>query len=790
MAVADATGGPVSSGRAAPARAYGEARADLLARPGLSGPGRRRALTELTDAWLGDLFRNAGGEELGCSLIAVGGYGRGELSPGSDLDLVLLRPGTASAPDAAKVASDLWYPIWDSGLRLDHSLRTVPEARRVAADDLRALLGMLDVRHLAGDEALSAGLRQAALADWRGFAKKRLPELQASCRERAERAGDLAFSLEPDLKESRGGLRDLVILRAVAASWVADSPHTGLEEARSMLLDVRDALHIATGRASDRLVLQEQDVVAKQLGLLDADALLRQVSGVGRSVAYAADVTWHRVERALTGREGRGRFLRMGSKRLGDRAPLADGVVEQEGEVVLARDVRPWDDPALVLRAAAAAAQAGLRLAPHTLERLVAECPALPEPWPRPALDSLISLLGAGRPAVAVWEALDQAGLTGRLLPDWERVRSRPQRNAVHRFTVDRHLVECAVRAAGFARRVDRPDLLLVGALFHDIGKGWPGDHSEAGVAVVADLGPRLGFEPEDVDILVTLVRHHLLLPDTATRRDLEDPATVAHVAACVKTPDVLDLLHALTGADGLATGPAAWNEWKAGLISDLVARTHAVLGGHEAPPAPVLADAYADLVDAGRLAVTATPVAGGLEVTVVGPDRVGMLASVAGVLSLNRLTVRSASTQTAGSIAIQVWQVLPEYGEPPAQVRLREDVRRALEGSLDVAERLAVREDAAAVRPGVPVPPARVDVLPHASAAATVLEVRAHDRPALLHKIGAALAAAGVDVRSALVTTLGSEAVDVFYVVGPDGEPLSPDRAAGVAAEVKAALR
>ena len=781
MATADADGD---------AQAFSQARTSLLARPGLTGSGRRRALTELTDSWLGDLFVAAGGDELGAALIAVGGYGRGELSPGSDLDLVLLRPGSAAEPAAARTASAIWYPIWDSGLRLDHSLRTVPQARRVAADDLRALLGMLDLRHIAGDQALSSGLRTAALADWRGFARRRLPELLISARERAERSGDLAFSLEPDLKESRGGLRDLIVLRAVAASWVADCPHDGLEQARQSLLDVRDALHVATGRASDRLVLQEQDVVAKTLGLLDADALLRLVASTGRTVAYAADVTWHRVEQALSGRQGRSRFVRRGSRRIGERAPLADGVVEQDGEVVLARDVRPWDDPGLVLRAAAAAAQAGLRLAPNTVDRLAAECPPLPEPWPRPALDALVSLLGAGRPAVVVWEALDQAGLTSRLLPDWDRVRSRPQRNAVHRFTVDRHLVECAVRAASFARRVDRPDLLLVGSLLHDIGKGWPGDHCEAGVAVVADLGPRLGFEPADVDVLVTLVRHHLLLPDTATRRDLDDPATVAHVAACVRTVEVLDLLHALTEADGLATGPGAWNEWKSALVADLVARTHAMLGGHEVPPPPVLSNSYSDLVRVGRLEVLTSPIAGGLEVTVVGPDRVGMLAAVAGVLSLNRLTVRSASTETSGRVAVQVWQVLPEYGEPPSLVRLREDIRRALDGTLDVADRLARRDEALPVRPGLAVPPARVDVVAHASSQATVLEVRAHDRPGLLHLIGAALATAQVDVRSALVSTLGSEAVDVFYVVGPDGEPLTADRALAVAGEVKAALR
>ncbi len=779
-----------TAGSVEPVEGYSAARTELLARPGISGSGRRRALTELTDAWLVELFESAGGTEVPAALVAVGGYGRGELSPGSDLDVVLLRAPSVGQAPAAALATKIWYPIWDSGVKLDHSLRTAPEARRVASEDLRALLGMLDLRHIAGDEELTSGLRRAVLADWRGFAKKRLPDLLASSRERAERNGDLAFSLEPDLKESRGGLRDLVVLRAVAASWVADGPHTGLEDARQSLLDIRDALHTVTGRSSDRLVLQEQDQVARSLGLLDADALLRQVASLGREIAYAADVTWHRVERSLAGRDGRSRFVRLGARRIGERAPLADGVVEQDGEVVLARDARPWDDPTLVLRAAAAAAQAGMRLAPHAVDRLAAESAPLPEPWPRPALDALVSLLGAGVTAVPVWEALDQAGLTSRLLPDWERVRSRPQRNAVHRFTVDRHLVETAVRAAGFSRRVSRPDLLLIGSLFHDIGKGWPGDHSEAGVAVVADLAPRLGFGPSEVEILVTLVRYHLLLPDTATRRDIEDPATLAHVAGCVRTPEVLDLLHALTEADGLATGPAAWNEWKAGLVADLVARTHDVLRGQPVPPPPDLAASYPELVAAGKLAVLATPVAGGLEVTVVAPDRVGMLGSVAGVLSLNRLTVRSASTQTSGSTAIQVWQVLPEYGDPPGADRLREEIRRALDGSLDVAERLARREDSAPLRAAVPVPPPRVDVVVGASEAATVIEVRAHDRPGLLHRIGAALAAGEVDVRSARVSTLGSEAVDVFYVVDAEGYPLDSARGLELARSVRDALR
>ncbi len=769
--------------------AYAEARADLLARPGFSGPGRRRALTELTDQWLAGLFEAAAGPVEGIALVAIGGYGRGELSPGSDLDLMLLRDPDIEVGVAGRVAEQIWYPVWDSGVRLDHSVRTLPEARRVAGNDLPALLGMLDARHIAGDGTLTAALVTTVRADWRALAHRRLGELQASCQERADRVGDLAFGLEPDLKESRGGLRDLVVLRAVAASWVSDTPHEGLDQARQDLLDVRDSLHRTTGRATDRLVLQEQDAVARDLGLVDADALLARVSALGRTVAYAGDLTWHRVERTVASRRGTSRFRRLGNRRIGERAPLADGVVEQDGEAVLALDAHPAEDPVLVLRAAAAAAQAGLRLAPHTVQRLAAEARALPQPWPHSALDWLLSLLGAGRPALPVWEALDQAGLTVWLIPEWAQVRSRPQRNPVHRFTVDRHLVETAVQAAALARRVDRPDLLLVGALLHDIGKGWPGDHSEAGVAVVADLAPRLGFDLEDTEVLVTLVRHHLLLADTATRRDLEDPSTASHVAACVRTSEVLDLLHALTEADGLATGPLAWNDWKKGLVDDLVRRTHAQLVGHRVPgPAPLTAE-QVHLLSLGGLSVGIEHRPDGLDVTVVAPDRVGLLATVAGVLSLNRLTVRSATAQSDGPQALQVWSVLPEYGDPPELDRLRDDVRRALDGSLDVTARLASREEAAPSRPGVTVPPPRVDVVPAASATATVLEVRAHDRPGLLHRIGSTLAAQGVDVRTARVSTLGSEAVDVFYLVDRTGGPLAAAQADEVAAAVREAL-
>ncbi|MCQ8189399.1 [protein-PII] uridylyltransferase [Streptomyces rugosispiralis] len=833
---------------------YAAARLRLLQEESRSGPPRRAALADLTDQWLAALL--TGGAETagigqGVALVAVGGYGRGELSPRSDLDVLLLHDGSADHSALAALADHIWYPVWDMGLALDHSVRTSAEARGTAAEDLKVQLGLLDARHIAGDAALTADLRTTVLADWRAQAPRRLPELHALCQERAERHGELQFLLEPDLKEARGGLRDATALRAIAASWLADAPREGLDDARRRLLDARDALHLSTGRATDRLALQEQDQVAGALGLLDADALLRQIYESARTISYASDVTWREVERVLRARSaarprlrallgGRGGRGGAGSAAdAGERSPLAEGVVEQDGEVVLARAARPDRDPVLPLRAAAAAAQAGLPLSLHAVRRLSAAARPLPVPWPPEAREQLITLLGAGESTVGVWEALEAEGLITRLLPDWERVRCRPQRNPVHRWTVDRHLVETAVRASALSRRVGRPDLLLVAALLHDIGKGWPGDHSVAGETIARDVAARIGFDRADVAVLATLVRHHLLLVETATRRDLDDPATVRSVAEAVGSAATLELLHALTEADALATGPAAWSAWRGSLVADLVKRVSAVLAGEPADDwstpqqttaeqerlaveawrtgGPVLAlHARSESLPPGETGLLtdvteAPPEEGptgpepiGVELLIAVPDQPGVLATAAGVLALHRLTVRAADLRAVelpseldaagavGGVLLLSWRVAAEYGSLPQAARLRNDLLRALDGSLDIVARLAEREAAYRKYPrrrGVHAPPPRVTVAPGSSQLATVIEVRAQDVPGLLHRIGRALEDTGVAVRSAHVSTLGANAVDAFYVTDGAGAPLKPTHAAEVAQEVERAL-
>jgi len=779
-----------------------EARSRVHADPTLRGAAFGAALAAELDEAVHDA---ALGLALGTafSVVALGSYARRELCPGSDVDVMLVHDGRANRNAVSAAAETLWYPLWDAGFVLGHAVRTPKEALALATSEIDALTVLLDLRVVVGDEPLAVDLRERA----RRLAEKRrgqvVEELAGAVARREERPGPVAEMLAPDLKEGAGGLRDVQALEWAGwtlggtggivglgeAGYLQPGDAALLASARAWLLDVRVALHRVNAGRGDLLALQDQDAVANALGASDADALIRDLAGAARSVTWIGGDVWRRLGDARRGPVGRA------ARR--DRA-IADGIVLRDGVVTLTADATL--DQSTAMQAGAAAAHHHTAIDRHSLERL--RDLRAPDPsmvWEPASLAAFLEVLRSGRQAIAVIESLDQVGVMVALFPEWAHVRALPQRNAYHRFTVDRHLLECVAECAalldddGFdgeiARRA-RPDLVLLGALLHDIGKGMPGDHSESGAETARRVGARIGLDGHGVEVLEWLVGHHLLLADTATRRDLADEATIVRFGRAVQDTERLDLLYTLTIADSRATGTSAWSTAKAALVRQLFGEADSLLehgvvdAGHAAERAAAV-ERHGALLASGSLAIDwATRDDGRLECVVAAPDQRGLLATVAGVLALHGFDIRAAAAYAAPhGMALEVFRGDDPFGrlDDAGRRAVEVDAAAALAGELPLRERLTERLQRYPSPWEAGAEGLRVSFDLEASSAATVVEVHAPDEVGLLARVAAVFADLDLDVSAALVSTLGSRVVDAFYVRDAQGakptEPLALDR-------------
>ncbi|MGP5198143.1 HD domain-containing protein [Brachybacterium alimentarium] len=742
-----------------------------------AGPRRRLEQAALVDGWLTELWAGAGGPASGAALGAIGSLGRRDLGPASDLDLVLLiDPDRLDQAETNRLANALWYPIWDSGTSLDHAVRSPEECDQVARDDLRAAISLLDLRVIAGDSDLVEDTAHRVRMRWRREARRRVSDLVDLAMDRGHRYGSLAHSSEPNLKSDRGGLRDVTVIRALAESWLADHDHEVVDAAARTLGDARDALQAVTGTAGTRLGRADQDSVAALTGHATADDHHAVLAEAARAVSWELHRTVRAAEAALApgGSATRG----TGSDRRPALTRLPHGVLVQAGEVSVDPSTR---DLLRDLAAVRHAATTGLPLADATLARMADADTAPLVPAQRDVLvDSL-----AGEHFAQVYEALDVKGIFARWVPGWAEVRNRPQRSAVHRFTVDRHLVETVLESQRFLARVGRPDLLLVAALLHDLGKrSGARDHAAEGAPLAETAARHLGFDKADSRAIALLVREHLTLIRLATGRDLADPATLRDLLDAIDhDPEVLELLRALTEADALAAGPAAWSTWRADLVDHLTDLARDALSG-TAPAPRIVLSPQRSVQDAVRTAVQRTgsaqvvypahtedePIS---QICVGAPDGDGVFAAMARVLVRLRLDVHSAVVGTQDGVAVNTWWV----AAAPADLPHPSVLRSALDRELAVRDRPDAR-----VLELPPAPPPRttedtpvVTLLPGASREATVVQVNARNRPSLLADVAEVITVHRLQVRSAHVLTLGRRAVDVLYLTDQHGRGLDP---------------
>jgi [protein-PII] uridylyltransferase len=782
---------------------------------------------------LTDFQARTGGRSKGVALVALGSYARRSLCPHSDIDLLLVHDGWPGS-DLEALVQAVCYPLWDAGLSVGHAVRTTKEAVRATGDRVDTATALTERRLVAGSQGLADDLGARVTRWLRRSSATFAEEIVAADAERHRRHGGSPGALEPELKEGIGGLRDVHSLRwagaillgtagldpLVGARYLGADDRAALAGAADRLLATRCALHLVGGKGvRDRLRLDLQDEVAQALGMADGDELLRDVGLATRTIAHLHARSWPvLLEDATRGRRRR----QAEAKPVGTSLSLTDGLIEVD------LDAHVADDTSLGLRAVAAAAANGTVVGRRSAMRLRREVEQLGVlGWDDPTRDAFLAVLRSGRTSLAAMGDADYLGLLDAHLPEWQRVRGMPQRNPLHTYDLDTHALQAAVwlehvtsggihpdHAEIFAGMAD-PDALVLGTWLHDVGKAWPGDHSVAGATVGREWTSHMGFSADRADYISRLIRYHLLLPDVATQRDIDDPDEVERVAVLVGDVELLDGLYLLGYADSRATGKAAWSDWKDLLIRrlyeavrgvltgdegllprtsspDIVVRSASKLGGDEdhlrsvidGLPARYRRNATAEQLAAhGRLLlqpgdglsaeVRPGPVPSTEVLSIVAPDRHALFSDLVGVLASHRIEVHEARVFTHDDGTALDWFVVgsPSDVAWPAVI---DDLTAAAAGQMDVADAVDRREQHRDVRPPVLAQPVPIRISISVGDTPTAdgqmvsrVQVHGPDSPGALFRISRVLADLDTRLQGALVATLGPEVRDAFIVMG-----------------------
>ena len=830
---------------------------------GASGQQSVQAYAAFMDGFLGTLYRlavdDARREGLTATplvLVALGGYGRGELHPLSDLDLMVIYDGEMG-PYVQRATQGLLYALWDLGLQVGHAVRSLPDCLAMARTDFPSRTSMQQARFLVGDRRLFNRFRKVLAEnvyqkDFAQFLETTLTERD----QRYRKFGGSPYMGEPNVKESAGGLRDIH-----TAMWLASTKfgtrtlreladkrlitareQKAADEALTFLWRVRNELHFLSGHKNDVLSRDVQPQIAKNFGYT-ADELSLGVEKFMRDYYLHARVI-HRVSRRLIARCRETLSRRASVQRRLRQEALADGLIVIDEQLHLAQpDGRAFREDSLrLLKVFWHSHQLGFELG-IDVERAVEESLDLIDDDFRASAEARDLFLGICRNwgrAAQTFREMHELGVLGRYLPEWGALTCLVQYDVYHKFSADQHSLIAVQNLEALApgqsadsegnaqvvSELERPGLLMLGMLLHDIGKGRGHGHVAKGIPLIETLTARIGLSPDDADTVIFLVAHHLTMSHIAQRRDIDDPKTVESLAGVCRTRERLRMLYLLTCADMRAVGPGVMTGWQAQILWDLYARTLAHLtGGRRERPTreavaqrvieamrgevprttlaahlAMLSERYLATTSPQRIAahlrlldrlaeegVLATelfhhPDLGSSELVVATRDVPGLFSLIAGSLAAQGINILSAQIHTrVDGIVIDTFQVNDPFGEAVTEEarwrRTLEALRRVLRGEVSVEELLARRRAVHPGAEGVAGPP-KISLDNQLSDSHTVLEVKCPDRVGLLYVITRTLSAHGLDIASARIATEIDQAYDTFYLTDRQGRRLEDEAA------------
>jgi [protein-PII] uridylyltransferase len=760
-------------------------------------------------------------------LVAVGGYGRAELAPYSDIDLLLLHANRGQN-NLSPFIERILYPLWDIGLEVSCSARLIPECLRMAQSDLYVKTGLIDARYLDGDYELFRSLFES-------FSKKALYQnisefadaLRNDLYARHHKYEDPVYILEPNLKEGKGGLRDFQIGRwVIRTKYKTDRLDSILSPDHSRMIDrsieflwaIRNHAHLLSERRQDDLTFELQEKIAPLLGFSSGaegvEAMMREYHLSAQRIQNFSTGLLDRVaaEPSLLKKV----FFYLKRRKINNHFGI------RNGEITLLDPLAFKKDPSQIMVLFEHCQNYQMEIDYRVEETMIEVLPLIDERFyhSEKVNRSFLALLKKWEGADLILKKMHTLGFLSRYIPEFSSVEGRVHYDLYHVHPTDIHsllTVKELVRLrtgryeneypllTSLIREINHLDILLLAGLLHDIGKGKEGDHSIIGAEMVKDIGNRFGLSAEENALLYFLIRNHLFMIETASRRDLLDEQAIQRFANAIQTPDQLKMLYLLTFADIKAVGPEAWTPWKNSLLMELFLKTSRFFE-KEKVSSPLLSlpleltPEYLEDLPSRYLSSFSHPeivehigMARSLgeqtvqmkwyieenkraKVTLCTKDRYGLFSKITGSLFLNRLNILQAQIHTWGNgVALDTFEVEDTTGEVEKRLhQFNRDLTEILEGKATLKTLLTQRNESKWVhRKVLPKVPVEVKVNNQDSDFFTIIEIVGEDRLGILFEMTQALTDHGCNIYFARISTLGNRIVDVFYVQNEWGEKI-----------------